>query len=38
MLYFSDRYSREGIMHIFSLFDEENLGCITMDSFRKLYT
>ena len=33
--YYSDRYTREGIKHIFELFDEDGLGCITRDSMRK---
>ena len=33
--YYSDRYTREGIHHIFELFDEEGMSCITRDSMRK---
>jgi centrin-1 len=34
--YYSDRYTREGIKHIFELFDEEGLGYITRDTLRKV--
>ena len=34
--YYSDRYTRDGIKNIFQLFDEDNLGVITRDSFRKI--
>jgi len=36
MAYYGDRYSEEGIRHIFELFDEDNDGEITRDAFRKL--
>lgn len=36
LAYYSDRYTREGITHIFQLFDEDNIGCITRDSFSKM--
>lgn len=36
MSYYSDRYSKEGISHIFELFDEEGVGYLTRDSIRKL--
>eukprot|EP00347_Sterkiella_histriomuscorum_P003994 403362156 len=34
--YYSDRYSRDGIKRIFQLFDEENLGVITRNSFKRM--
>jgi Ca2+-binding EF-hand superfamily protein len=34
--YYGDRYSEEGIRHIFDLFDEDGDGVITRDAFRKL--
>lgn len=34
--YYSDRYTRDGIKRIFQLFDEDNNGVITRDSFRKV--
>ena len=36
MSYYGDRYSEEGIRHIFDLFDEDGDGVITRDAFRKL--
>ncbi|CDW76975.1 ef hand family protein [Stylonychia lemnae] len=33
--YYSDRYTREGLKNIFQLFDEDNIGVITRESFRK---
>lgn len=36
--YYSDRYTREGIKHIFQLFDEDGLGVISRDSMRKMAT
>ncbi len=36
MAYYGDRYSEEGVRHIFELFDEDNDGEITRDAFRKL--
>ena len=36
MNYYGDRYSEEGIRHIFELFDEDGDGVITRDAFRKL--
>ena len=34
--YYSDRYSRDGIKRIFQLFDEENTGLVTRETFRKM--
>ncbi len=34
--YYSDRYTREGIKHIFQLFDEDGMGVITRESMRKM--
>ena len=34
--YYSDRYSREGIEHIFQLFDEEGQGYLTRDNVRTM--
>lgn len=36
MSYYGDRYSEEGVRHIFELFDEDGDGCITRDAFKKL--
>jgi len=36
MTYYGDRYTEEGVRHIFELFDEEGKGVISKDSFRKL--
>lgn len=38
MSYYGDRYSEEGVRHIFELFDEDGDGEITRDAFRKLAT
>ncbi|TNV75455.1 hypothetical protein FGO68_gene4347 [Halteria grandinella] len=36
MNYYGDRYTEEGVRHIFELFDEDGDGVITRDAFRKL--
>ena len=36
MQYFGDRYSEEGVRHIFSLFDEDGDGVITKEAFKKM--
>ena len=36
MHYYGDRYSEEGVRHIFQLFDEDGDGCITKEAFKKL--
>ena len=36
MQYFGDRYSEDGVRHIFSLFDEDGDGVITKDAFKKI--
>ena len=36
--YYSDRYTRDGIIRIFQLFDEDGQGVITRDSMRKMAT
>lgn len=36
MNYYGDRYTEEGVRHIFELLDEDGDDCITREAFRKL--